>query len=259
MMGLRARFARSLRQLSAAVSLLFAVAVVSLIVWAREITAADPTAEEALASNQSVMVRNEEWIILQPRDLDPLTGVIFYPAARADPVAYAPILSRIAADGYLVVITPMPLNLPVLAPQRARRVMARFPAVRQWVIAGHRLGGAVAAAFASERPQRLAGLILWAAYPVFDDLSGGNLATLCIYASLDTLTTPGDVSQARRRLPADTSYVEVVGGDHWNFAHFQPQPGTALISREDQQAQIVEATLAFLRRVAPPPMGGTTV
>ena len=245
---------RWLRRLIASVALVFALGVVALIVWARQVTAADPAAAMALSGNEAVVVRRDEWFVFEPRDVDPATGIIFYPGGKADPIAYAPMLARLAAEGYLVVMTPMPLNLAMLAPDRAASVMARYPALRQWIMAGHSLGGVLACSFARRHRERLAGLILWASYPAsFDDLSDSALPTLSIYATLDALTTPANISQTRPLLPSDTSYVEITGGDHWNFGDFGRERATAVISRETQQAQILRATLDFVRRVAPTP------
>lgn len=260
----KARFvagvARWLRRLGATLTLLLALGGVALVIWARQFTAADPAAAAALSNNDAVTVQRDEWVAFQPREIDASTGVIFYPGGKADPMAYAPILSRIAAEGYLVVLTPMPLNLAILAPDRAESVIARYPAIKRWTIAGHSLGGVLACAFASEHREQLAGLVLWASYPApMDDLSGSALPALSIYATRDELTRPDDIERSRARLPGATTYVEITGGDHWNFGHFTIDRSTASMSREEQQTMILDATLAFLRRVAPLPAPSTTI
>lgn len=257
---LAAAVARWLRRIGAALTLLLALGTVTLVVWARQVTTADPAATGALSGNDAVAVQRDDWISFQPRERDPTGGVIFYPGGKADPQAYAPILTRIAAEGYLVVLTPMPLNLAMLAPDRAESVIARYPAIKRWVIAGHSLGGVLACTFASDHQDTLSGLVLWASYPAsMDDLSGAALPTLSIYATRDALTRPEDIERARNLLPEDTSYVEVAGGDHWNFGHFAPGRGTADISREEQQDRIVDATVEFLRHAMPPPARSTTI
>jgi hypothetical protein len=260
----KARFvagvARWLRWLGAALTLLLALGGVALVIWARQLSPADPAAAAALSNSDAVTVQRDEWIVFQPRAIDASTGMIFYPGGKADPTAYAPILSRIAAAGYLVVLTPMPLNLAILAPDRAARVIGRYPAIKRWAIAGHSLGGVLACAFASEYREQLAGLVLWASYPApMDDLSGAALPTLSIYATRDELTRPDDIEQSRARLPVATTYVEIKGGDHWNFGHFAIDRSTAGISREEQQTIVLDATLAFLRKVAPLPAPSTTM
>jgi len=65
---------------------------------------------EALDSDEIVTVQNEPWLVFQPAQETPTTGSDFYPGGRVDPRAYAPAAYKIAENGYLVVIVPMPLN-----------------------------------------------------------------------------------------------------------------------------------------------------
>ena len=235
-----------------AVMLPGALALVLVLAWARQVTVADPSANSGLDPDSRVAVSRGEWMVFQPKDDDPVVGLIFYPGGKADPIAYAPILHDIAAAGFLVVLTPMPLNLAVLSPQRATRVMARFPQIERWAIGGHSLGGVTAAGFAKAHRDSVAGLLLWAAYPAqFTDLSGSKLPVLSISAGLDALATPDKVRTAQALLPPDTRYVRIEGGDHWNFGNFGPERATAKISRQAQQQQIVEVTSGFLGSLAP--------
>ena len=230
------------------------LALILLLVWARQVAAADEPARFALDSDEVVLVSRDPWISFRPRDGDPVTGVIFYPGGKAEPTAYAPILRNLAARGYLVVMTPMPLNLAMLAPERAARVMARFPDIRHWVIAGHSLGGVVAAEFAERHVHEVAGVMLWASFPAsFTDLSEAQFPVLSVSATADALSTPAKIAAARPLLPANTRYVVIEGGDHWNFGNFAPGKGTATITRDRQQAVILSATEAFLDTISPAP------
>ena len=85
-----------------------------------------------------------------PLITEPTTGLIFYPGGKVDARAYAPAAHAIAAQGYLVVITPMPLNLAVFGVDRAADVVKAFPSIKHWAIGGHSLGGSMAASFASK-------------------------------------------------------------------------------------------------------------
>jgi pimeloyl-ACP methyl ester carboxylesterase len=146
----------------------------------------------------------------------------------------------------------MPLNLAVLAPDRAAEVMAAFPGIESWALGGHSLGGAMAANFAHSNPGAVRGLLLWAAYPgASDDLSGYQLAASSIYGTRDGLATPDKIDASRPLLPPDTQWTAVDGGNHAQFGWYGPQPGDgeATISREEQQAQIVAATLQLLRQL----------
>jgi len=77
--------------------------------------------------------------------------------ARVDARAYSPAGQAIAAEGYQVVIVPMPLNLAGFAINRASKVITAFPHIVHWVIGGHSHGGAMAASFAYNNPATVKG------------------------------------------------------------------------------------------------------
>jgi pimeloyl-ACP methyl ester carboxylesterase len=77
-----------------------------------------------------------------------------------EPTAYAPILYKIAEKGVLVVITPMPLSLAIFNTGAANAVIDTYPQISTWILAGHSLGGASAAIFAENCPNRIEALAL---------------------------------------------------------------------------------------------------
>jgi pimeloyl-ACP methyl ester carboxylesterase len=230
-----------------------AVAVIGGLVWVSNPAAPLPEAQTALDSDAAVMVsRDNGWIVFQPEGVTPQTGLIFYPGGLVSPEAYAPPLRAIAAAGYLVVITPVPLNLAVLNASAAAPVIAAYPDIEHWVIAGHSLGGSMAARFAYDNPDTISGLALWAAYPEADrDMSGRDLAVTSIYGSEDGLATVEQVEGARALLPPDTVWVRIEGGNHAQFGTYgdQARDNAATISRDEQQAQVVAAMLELMARV----------
>lgn len=208
-------------------------------------------AETALDGNASVQVREGEFITFAPAGQPAGTGFIFYPGGLVPPGAYAPAMQAIAAQGYLVVLVPMPLNLAVFSPDRALEAIAAYPEIEHWAIGGHSLGGAMAARFADEHPDLVDGLVLWAAYPAeSNSLAGRDLPVVSIYGERDGLATPAKIAESASLLPPETVYVEIAGGNHSQFGYYGdgPQRGDneATISREQQQAQIVEATVQLL-------------
>jgi len=225
----------------------------AFIFWALAGPEATAEAQAALNSNEVVEVEDDDWLVFQPAGIEPSTGFIFYPGGRVDPAAYAPLAQEIAAEGYLVVIVPMPLNFAFLAPNSALEVMNAFPEITHWAVGGHSLGGAMAANFTSNHPNNVDGLVLWAAYPAAaDDLSALDLAATSIYGTNDGLTSLEDIENSRSLLPPDTRWVEISGGNHAQFGSYGPQSGDnpATISAAEQQAQIVQATLALLDELA---------
>jgi hypothetical protein len=107
----------------------------------------------------------------------------------------------------------------------------------------------MAANFAKNHPGAVQGLALWAAYPASsDDLSSSGLRVVSITGSLDGLATSEKIEASRQLLPADTTWAPIAGGNHAQFGWYGNQAGDnpASISRSDQQAQIVAATLILL-------------
>ena len=242
-----------IRRLLAAAAVLLLAAGLGLVVWASFPHQATPAAEAALVSDQEVRVEeNQPWLTFYPVGESPAAGLVFYPGGRVVPEAYAPLARRIAAQGYLVVIPEMPLHLAVFRPGAAEDVLAAYPTVDVWAVGGHSLGGAMAARFAGANPGRVAGLVLWAAYPPeSSDLSGSGLEAVSIYGTRDGLASPGEVLASRDRMPLETAFVAVEGGNHAGFGAYGPQRGDnpADISREEQAAQVTAATVELLVRI----------
>lgn len=212
-------------------------------------------AESALLSDAVAQVDESPYLTFTPRANQPEVGWIFYPGARVAPEAYAPAARAIAEEGFLAVVVRMPLNLAVLAANRADRIIESHPEIEQWVIGGHSLGGAMAARFALQS-EEIDGLVLWAAYPAeTDDLSQRPIPVTSIYASQDGLATPAEVLASASRLPPNARFVEIDGGNHAQFGWYGPQPGDlpASVPRTAQQHAVVLATVDLLQRLAEGP------
>jgi hypothetical protein len=237
---------------SSIVFVLFILAIGGFVVWANDASGPMPEAVQALESTNTVQVETEPWLIFKPVGQEPTTGYIFYPGGKVDPRSYAPMAQSIAEQGYLVVIPPMPLNLAVLAPGEAADVIAAFPEIETWVIGGHSLGGSMAANYAKKHPDQISGLALLASYPASsDDLSQNDLEVLSMYGSHDQVADYAKIYASKALLPADTRFIPVEGGNHAGFGWYGPQSGDgeATISRKEQQAQVVQATLIWLKEI----------
>jgi hypothetical protein len=229
----------------------FLVVAVGGYVWLTNLAAPMPEAEAALVSDDQVTVETDPWLTFAPNAPSD-TGFVFYPGGRVSAEAYAPPARAIAEAGYTTVIPPMPFGLAVLSPGAADAVIEAHPEIDRWVIGGHSLGGAMAAQYAGEQDD-LDGLVLWAAYPPDGtDLSAADLLVSSIWASADGLTTEDEIEASRAQLPPEATFVEIAGGNHAGFGWYGEQDGdgTATISREEQQSQVVAATLELLDEVA---------
>jgi hypothetical protein len=144
------------------------LAVLGFVAWAN--TPAGPTAEAftALKSTDQVKVSQDTQgrLLFEPIGTRNGVGLIFYPGARVDPRAYAPLALGIATKGTVVIVVPMLFHLAVLSPERAQDIIDSYQGIRSWTVGGHSLGGAMAARFARLHAKEVKGLVLWAAYLV---------------------------------------------------------------------------------------------
>lgn len=241
-----------LKRILIAVFVLIIIGAGSFIAWGSSPLPPMLEALDALRSDRVVQVTNSDWIVFQPVGSEPDTGLVFYPGGRVDYRAYSPYLREVASQGFLVVLVKMPLNLAVFAPNRAGEVIDAFPAVKTWAVGGHSLGGAMAAHYVAGHPGQVQGLVLLASYPASSDsLVEAAIDVISIYASQDGLATQEKIDASRALLPAETQFVSIQGGNHAQFGWYglQNGDGTATISREDQQAQVVTLVVDFLTRL----------
>ncbi len=244
---------RHWRSIAGIIAVILVVVVGVGFLWLNDL--ADPMTETdaAMASSPTVTVETDPWLTFTPAEPSS-TGFIFYPGGRVSAQAYAPPVRAIAEAGHLGVIAPMPFGLAVLDANAADAIIEAHPEVAHWVIGGHSLGGAMAAQY-SQGHDEVDGLALWAAYPPGGtDLHQSDLLVTSIFATEDGLATISDIEASAAQLPADTTFVEIDGGNHAQFGWYGAQDGDgqATISREAQQEQVVAATLHLIEAVAAP-------
>ena len=144
-----------------------------------------------------------------------------------------------------------PLGIAFTSPDQSAAAIEAFPEVDTWAVGGHSLGGVVASSFAAAHDDEVTGLLLHASYPS-GDMSTADVEATSVWGSRDGLTTPDKVEASRADLPATTELVEIPGAVHAFFADYGEQPGDGrpTTSRADAQAQIVEASIGALDRLA---------
>ena len=206
---------------------------------------ADETAKAALESDGIVTVTLTDygWFFDGPSEEDTF---IFYPGAKVEAAAYAPMLKRLASEGMDVYLVEMPFNLAVLGMNKAESIMAGA-SYENWYIGGHSIGGAVAANYAAAHPEELAGVILFAAYPTrkLED----SLLLLSIYGTEDGVLKMEKVEEGRAFAPEDYLEFPLEGGNHAQFGNYGKQSGDreARIPREEQQRRAVEFVMEHKR------------
>lgn len=211
-----------------------------------------PEATASLASTPTVTYEEVdgrlEW---SPAAGGATTGLIVYPGGKVPAAGYGPLAQAIAGQGYLVVITPMPFNLAVFGIGAADGVIAAHPEITTWAMAGHSLGGSMAAQYTADHDEQIDGLAFWASYAA-TDLSALDIDVLSTWGSLDAGAARMSGAEARAFVPADAVFIEIPGGNHEQMGWYTGQPNDppATISRDEQQAQVQAATVALLAEVS---------
>jgi pimeloyl-ACP methyl ester carboxylesterase len=141
--------------------------------------------------------------------------------------------------------------MALLAPERAGDVIDYFPEIDTWAVGGHSMGGIAACEYAHDNAASINSVVLWASRPTEENrLDQTSLDVLSIYATNDGIYSAEVIEESRAHLPENTVWVEIEGGNHYQFGWYQddhaPVDGEAQISRQEQMQQIVSATVAFL-------------
>ena len=172
----------------------------------------------------------------------PESGFIFYPGAKVQPEAYAPLMQQCAERGILCVLVKPLFNLAVLDANLADGIEAQFPAIDDWMIGGHSLGGAIAGDYAARHAGDFADIVFLAAYPTAD-LSSFDGEALSIAGSNDEVLNWNRYDAATNLLPSDAKSQTIEGGNHAYFGNYGEQTGDgkATITRAAQQAQTADA------------------
>ena len=225
------------------------IGVLGMLVWSKTGTyPARMDALSALESTDRVTITQDKWIVFEP-DEETETGLIFYPGGLVEPTAYAPILHQIAEKGVLVIITPMPLNLAILNTGAANAVIDAYPHITTWILAGHSLGGASAAIFAENNPNRIDAIAFWDSYPPDSaDLSDNTISVISIFGTTNNFPNTENFNDKKHLLPADTIFIGIEGASHAQFGDYGPQKGdvVASMSLAEQHEQVAEIMLGFI-------------
>ncbi|MBO1307754.1 alpha/beta hydrolase [Enterococcus sp. 669A] len=172
--------------------------------------------------------------------------VIFYPGALVDPESYSVWAESLAQSGYPVYVLKMPLDLAVLAPNRAEKVLEEQPE-RSYVVGGHSLGGVMASRFAAENAEHLKGVFFLASYPdEKGSLANKEVPVLSLTAENDQVLNQAAYKESKQELPENAEYQEIAGGNHAGFGAYGPQKGDGESTIDDQNQQVADRLLAWL-------------
>ncbi|MDF2771913.1 MAG: alpha/beta hydrolase [Geminicoccaceae bacterium] len=228
------------------------------VIWSLIAYRASAEAHAATRADSVVDVRHDDGIwYFAPRSAASTrrAGLVFFPGALVDPVAYAPIARAAAAEGFPSFIVELPrrgafggADSPAMW-SRLRRLLHQPGMPPRWVAAGHSRGGVVASQLASDPPDGFAGLVLiGTSHPRDVDLSKLTVPVTKLAGTHDGLASRAEVEENRGKLPASTRWVWVEGGNHSQFGWYGFQPGDkrATIDASEQRAMMIRAVVEAL-------------
>jgi hypothetical protein len=201
-----------------------------------------------LLNQEKAYISDHDWIVYEPSQPTD-QGFIIYPGGNVEAKAYLPLAKQISELGFKSIVASMPFNLAVFNSDVATNIFYKYDNIRDWYIAGHSLGGVMAAKYADLHPSKVEGLILMAAYPQdVSDISQTNLPVLSITATKDKILNQKRYRETKKLLPPTTQYVEIKGGNHSQFGSygFQKGDGQATINQKKQLEKIVNYIKDFV-------------
>ena len=213
---------RRIRRIFIALILAVCLSVGGLYLYASDYYRADAEAIDAFLPEASIEKRelSDGSVAYIPSEYT--VGVIFYPGGKVDYTAYEPLMKALAGKGILAVLVNMPFNLAVLKSGAAKGIPEEFPTVDSWYMAGHSLGGSMAASYISKNADKFDGLILLASYSTAD-LSDSDIKVASIYGSLDGVMNREKYEECKANLPSDLSESVIDGGNHAGFGMYGEQ------------------------------------
>ena len=151
-------------------------------------------------------------------------ALIFYPGAKVEYTAYAPLMRRIAEQGVDCFVVEMPLNISLLNIWRADGIMSSDEfSYEHYYLAGHSMGGVAAATYCAKYPDNADGLILLASYP--SSTLDSKTAVLSIYGDRDCVLDTEDSEAGKKNVTGTFEEHCIAGANHAQFGDYGAQKG----------------------------------
>ena len=172
-------------------------------------------------------------------------AVIFYPGAKVEYTAYLPLCYELSKQGADCFLVEMPFHLAIFGKNKAEKIMEEY-SYKNWYLAGHSLGGAMAADYVAQNVDDFAGLIMLAAYPT-KPLVSEDLKVISIYGNKDMVLNKEKLEAGAELVPQHYTEIGLGGANHAGFGNYGPQEGDgeAAMEREKQQ----ELTVSYIMKM----------
>lgn len=172
-------------------------------------------------------------------------ALIFYPGAKVDSDAYAPLAHSLAEGGLDVFVVDMPFHFPLFGIDKAKEARSNY-SYAHFYIGGHSLGGNCASRYALQNPSDFQGLVLLGSYP--SDPLPRDYVLCSVYGENDGVLNRAEYQSAKRFWPNASHETIIAGGNHANFGRYGKQSGDgeSTITAKEQEERTKEAVLSAL-------------
>lgn len=208
---------------------------------------ADETAALALQSTDRVTVTKTGygWYFDGPSKENAL---IFYPGAKVEEEAYAPLMHSLAANGLDTCLAKMPFRLAIFGQNKASSIMDEYD-YKHWYIGGHSLGGYSASGYAADHGEDFEGVVFLGSYP--EKSLDEGLAVLSVYGSEDKVLNQKRYDKSRSYDTGPFTEHVIEGGNHAYFGNYGEQKGdgAATITPKEQQSETVRVIMELISSV----------
>ena len=232
------------KKIKIAIIIVFILIVFFAIFYVNDYYPADKIAIDSLNANDNVsVVKTSNGLLLDGPGND--TALIFYPGAKIEYTAYAPMFKDLSEKGIDCYLVEMPFNLALLGQNSADEIIDSGN-YSHYFISGHSLGGAMAASYVNST-NKTDGLILFASYSTCKI----EKPVLSIYGSEDKVLNKEKYLDSINFIEDNLTEIEIKGANHAQFAYYgnQSGDGVANISASSQQKQSASAIIEFIRDI----------
>ena len=205
-----------------AVIILILVAAAGAFIYFNDFYHSEELVNEYLESGGNVSVAHIEEGYYFKGQNNSDTAMIFYPGAKVEYTAYAPMMYEMAENGIDCFLIEMPFNMAFFGADKASSIIDNYT-YSNYYVSGHSLGGVVASSFANENANKVKGVVLFAAYPSskMDD----KLKLLSIYGSDDGVLNMESYNENKKNWPDESEEFVIKGANHEGFAYYGAQDG----------------------------------
>jgi hypothetical protein len=174
---------------------------------------------------------------------------LFYPGAKVESDAYAPLMYELAKDGVSSFFFEAPFHLQFFDINQALKAYPLYPESASFVMGGHSLGGAIMPKFVQRHPERIKGMAFLASYTV-DDFSSSDLSAISIYGENDHVMKKNRYEECKKNLPAKSEEHIIKGGNHGGFAKYGHQNGDGELLTLTQIEETASLLASFVISIA---------